>query len=128
MRSQLLRFVIAGVVGFVVDAGILYLALALGMGFFFGRVVSFLCAVWTTWRINRRYTFNTLREHSVWVEWWRYLTAMSLGGLVNYAAYSGAVLSLRGYPFLPVIGVAIGSIAGLAVNFIAAKLWVFEQR
>jgi putative flippase GtrA len=128
MRSQLLRFVVAGVVGFVVDAGILYLALALGMGFFFGRVVSFLCAVWTTWRINRSYTFAGHREQSVWAEWWRYLTAMSLGGLVNYAAYTVAVVSLRGYPFLPVIAVAIGSVAGLAVNFISAKLWVFRQR
>jgi putative flippase GtrA len=128
MRSQLLRFVMAGTVGFVVDAGILYLALVLGMGFFFGRAVSFLCAVWTTWRINRRYTFAARGEQSVWTEWWRYLTAMSLGGLVNYAAYSVAVLLLRAYPFLPVIAVAIGSITGLAVNFISTKLWVYKQR
>lgn len=48
MRRQVIRFVIAGVVGFVVDAGILCLALAVGLGYFAGRAVSFLCAVWAT--------------------------------------------------------------------------------
>lgn len=46
---QLLRFAVAGVAA-------LYLALSLGSGFDAGRVLSFLAAVWITWRINR-YTF-----------------------------------------------------------------------
>jgi putative flippase GtrA len=128
MRQQVLRFVIAGVVGFLVDAGILYLALAVGLGYFAGRAVSFLCAVWATWQINRRYTFTSDRSQSVWVEWWRYLAAMAVGGVVNYCAYSAMVLTLRGLPFLPVVAVAVGSLAGMVVNFATAKLWVFKQR
>ncbi|KLU27797.1 polysaccharide synthesis protein GtrA [Caballeronia mineralivorans PML1(12)] len=126
MRRQLLRFVIAGGVGFLVDAGVLYLALAVGLGYFSGRAASFLCAVWTTWQINRRYTFTSARRDSAWVQWWRYLAAMSAGGIVNYGAYSATVLTLRAQPLLPVIAVAIGSIAGMAVNFVTAKLWVFK--
>jgi putative flippase GtrA len=128
VRQQVIRFVIAGVVGFVVDAGILYLALAVGLGYFAGRAVSFLCAVWATWQINRRYTFTLGRSESAWVEWWRYLAAMSVGGVVNYGAYSATVLALRGPPFLPIVGVAVGSLAGMVVNFVSAKLWVFKQR
>jgi putative flippase GtrA len=128
MRQQVIRFVIAGVVGFVVDAGILYLALAVGLGYFAGRAVSFLCAVWATWQINRRYTFTSGRSESVWVEWWRYLAAMSVGGVVNYGAYSATILTLKGLPFLPIIGVAVGSLAGMVVNFASAKLWVFKHR
>jgi putative flippase GtrA len=128
MRRQVIRFVIAGVVGFVVDAGILYLALAAGLGYFAGRAVSFLCAVWATWQINRRYTFTSGHRESAWVEWWRYLAAMSVGGVVNYGAYSATVLALKRLPFLPLLAVAVGSLAGMAVNFASAKLWVFRER
>jgi putative flippase GtrA len=101
VRQQLIRFVIAGVVGFVVDAGILYLGLAVGLGYF---------------------------SESAWVEWWRYLVAMSVGGVVNYCAYSATVLTLKGLPFLPIVAVAVGSLAGMVVNFATAKMWVFKQR
>jgi putative flippase GtrA len=128
MHRELIRFLIAGVLGFVVDAGVLYLGLAVGLGYFAGRAVSFLCAVWATWQINRRYTFTSNTRGSAWVEWWRYLAAMSIGGVVNYSAYSATVLTLRSVTFLPLISVAIGSLAGLVVNFATAKLWVFKQR
>jgi putative flippase GtrA len=127
MRRELVRFVIAGVFGFVVDAGTLYIALAAGLGYFAGRALSFLCAVWATWQINRRYTFISDRSESAWVEWWRYLAAMSAGGVVNYGAYSATVLTLKGLPFLPIVAVAVGSLAGMVVNFATAKLWVFRQ-
>jgi putative flippase GtrA len=128
MRQQVIRFVIAGIVGFLVDASVLYLALAVGLGYFAGRAVSFLCAVWATWRINRHYTFTSGRRESAWVEWWRYFAAMSVGGAVNYGAYSATILTLKGLPFLPIVGVAVGSLAGMVVNFASAKLWVFKER
>jgi putative flippase GtrA len=128
MRPQLVWFVISGTVGFLVDACGLYLALAIGLGYFAGRAVSFLCAVWVTWKINRRYTFVSDRSGTAWAEWWRYLAAMLVGGVVNYAAYCTAVLTLRDHTFLPIISVAIGAIAGMSVNFVTAKLWVFKQR
>src|SRR6185437_12886929 len=56
-RRQFLRFALAGVVGFVVDAAVLYALLALGLGYYLGRVFSFLAAAFTTWQINRRHTF-----------------------------------------------------------------------
>ncbi|PTB20776.1 GtrA family protein [Trinickia symbiotica] len=127
MRRELARFLMAGVVGFLIDTGMLYLMLWLGLGYFAGRAVSFLCAVWTTWQVNRRYTFTPDRRQSIWAEWWRYLTAMSVGGGVNYAAYSAVVSLLHPAPWLPLLAVAAGSIAGLLVNFATAKWWVFKR-
>ncbi|MGN6233930.1 MAG: GtrA family protein [Trinickia sp.] len=127
MRHQLVRFLFAGCVGFLVDTTVLYLTLWLGFGYFVGRAISFLCAVWATWQLNRRYTFSSARNESVWAEWTRYLAAMSVGGAVNYAAYSVVVSALRPAPWLPILAVAAGSIAGLAVNFATAKWWVFKH-
>ncbi|WP_408285052.1 GtrA family protein [Paraburkholderia graminis] len=127
MNAQFIRFAVAGVVGFAADAGVLYLALACGLGPFFGRVISFLAAVWVTWQINRRYTFRERAERSAWVEWWRYLLSMLTGASVNYAAYTLVILSGPRSSWLPLVGVACGSVAGMFVNFFAAKLWAFRK-
>jgi putative flippase GtrA len=123
------RFAIAGVAGLAVDVAVLYLALALGLGFYAGRVVSFLCAVYATWQINRRYTFAAVDAVAPWRQWWRYLAAMMGGGLVNYTAYSAVIaFGPRAAPWLTVaVAVAIGSLAGMAVNFAGARLFVFKR-
>ena len=130
LARQLLRFGVVGVLGLLVDVAVLYLGLWLGLGYYAGRVLSFLCAVWVTWRCNRRYTFardHGAGAHSAWREWWHYLTAMAVGGGVNFAAYSGALLVLPPSPWLGAAAVAVGSLAGMSVNFISAKFFVFKS-
>lgn len=131
-RREALRFAAAGVAGLAADVLLLYLALALGLGWYFGRALSFLGAVWVTWRLNRRYTFDVAGAASSWMEWWRYLLAMAGGGLVNYAVYSAAVWLLRDWPLLPALllaplAVAAGSLAGMVLNFASAKFFVFQR-
>ncbi|MFM0629610.1 GtrA family protein [Paraburkholderia xenovorans] len=128
MRAQFFRFAIAGAIGFLVDAGVLYVALAIGLGAYAGRVVSFLCAAFTTWQINRRLTFEGKWTGSLWREWLRYLTAMSVGGVCNYGSYVVALLFLPKVTIAPLIAVGAGSIAGMFVNFAFAKLWVFRAQ
>jgi putative flippase GtrA len=123
---QLALFSVAGTVGFLVDAGILYLLLGAGAGYFAGRAASFLCAVWVTWGINRRLAFRDAAPALGRDAGWRYLLAMSGGGLVNYATYCAAVVLLPEGTWTPLAGVALGSVFGLAVNFASARLWVFR--
>lgn len=124
-RRQFLRFAIAGVIGFVVDAAVLYALHALGSGYYLGRVFSFLAAAFTTWQINRRYTFAAQAGGDSLREWLRYLLAMLGGGLINYGVYALIVYTAPEEPWVPLLAVAAGSIAGLAANFLSAKLWVF---
>jgi putative flippase GtrA len=128
MRQQLVRFAVAGGVGFIVDAAVLYLCLWLGFGYFAGRLVSFLLAVFATWRFNRRYTFQVTGGRSIWNEWWHYLAAMSLGGVVNFGVYSAAILALPKHVWTPLLAVGLGSVVAMSVNFLSAKLWVFRHR
>ena len=128
IRQEFLHFALAGAVGFLVDVGVLYLMLALGMGYYLGRAVSFLAAAFTTWQINRRYTFSAGGGGHWSVEWLRYLAAMLGGGAVNYGCYAALVYGLPKTAWLPALAVAIGSVAGLAVNFLTAKFWVFKGR
>ena len=48
------------------------------------------------------------------------------GGVINYLCSAIAVALLPPSPLVPMLGVAIGSIAGMSVNFISSKLFVFR--
>lgn len=124
---QLPAFALAGAVGFLVDAGILYAALAVGLDYYSGRVVSFCAAVITTWLINRHWTFAAVRVKPSVKEFARYFGAMALGGAVNYATYAIVIAIVPRAPWLPLAAVAAGSIAGLGVNFATARAWVFRR-
>lgn len=126
-RSQIIRFGLVGTFGFTVDLGALLIAMYLGLGPFLGRALSFLLAVWSTWFLNRRFTFRSRGVMPIGQEQLRYLLAMCLGGSVNYAVYSLVVTSLPELQHAPACGVALGSIAGMAVNFAGARWWVFKS-
>ena len=86
-------FGVGGVIGFIVDAGVLQLLVSgLAWDRFSGRLISFLCAATATWVFNRRYTFRGVRRHSLLGEWTRYIVAMSGGFACNFATYSALVL------------------------------------
>ena len=56
--QQLLRFVVVGVVGAVVDFSTYLLALHLGMSFLAARSLSFVCGTVTAYVLNRRWAFR----------------------------------------------------------------------
>lgn len=126
MTFQLLRFGLIGVVGFLVDSGVLYALMACGLGVVSSRLLSFLCAVLATWLLNRRFTFRPHSQTSVASEGLAYLTAMSLGGLLNISTFAVIMATFAYHPLLPALGVAAGSLVGMLVNFIGAKWWVYR--
>lgn len=123
--KEFLSFALVGVIGFGVDVGVLYL-LAPYAGWYGARVVSFIAAATVTWLLNRHFTFKERRSGaSVLREYTHYLLTMVGGALVNYAAYA-LTLHWIGGPLAPALGVAMGSCAGLAVNFLSARHLVFK--
>lgn len=132
LRGQLLRFALAGIAGLLIDLLVLYAALAAGADWYSGRALSFLCAVFGTWQINRRFTFvDGALNTSLWHEWWRYLLAMSMGGILNYGTYSLIIYlasDLLVQQQLALIGVCAGSLVGMSANFIAARYFVFKEK
>jgi len=128
--GQMLRFGIVGGIGFLVDAGVLYLMLTWCLGPYGGRVVSFLAAATATFILNRSFTFrrDSPSDTHPAGEWLFYLGLMVIGGLVNYGIYAAAVALSEQVHRTPVIGVALGSIAGMAINFWTSKTMVFERK
>jgi putative flippase GtrA len=125
---QFVTFGLVGTGGFVVDATVLHFALTAGLGFYAGRLLSYLTAATFTWAMNRRFTFRAQRGPDRLREWARFLVANALGGGVNYAVYAILVASSATFAASPVLGVAVGSIAGMFVNFTVNRYVVFRHR
>lgn len=123
---QFVRFCFAGGLAFVVDAGILHAVVAAGVDPYAGRVVSYLCAVTTTWWFNRTYTFTATAGKPRLREWGHYAVSQLGGGMMNYAIYAVLVYGVLDVQRWPVLGVAAGSIGGLVVNFLLARRYVFR--
>jgi putative flippase GtrA len=129
---RLFTFAFAGGMGFVADAVVLQvLAEGLGLQVHFARVLSFLAAVTVTWQINRHFTFRrepANQRDGLFVEWAKYLASSLFGGAFNYGAFSLAIaLSpyVRDHLY---IGVAIGSLAGMLVNYGLYSRFVFGTK
>ena len=98
LQRQFLFFCAVGVAGLVVDVGVLY-ALAPWLDWYLARLVSFLCAATATWALNRRFTFQARQAEPpsrVARQYLGYLSAMAVGGAINYACYVAVMACFKG--------------------------------
>ncbi len=122
---QFLRFGVVGTVGFVVDTAVLYGGLALGLGLYSGRAVSYVAAATTTWALNRAWTFRGQGDGPVARQWLLFLLVNLIGFACNYGTYAALVAGVPTVAANPVIGVAAGALAGMVGNFILSRRFVF---
>jgi putative flippase GtrA len=128
VAHQFARFAVVGIVGFAVDTATLYAVVAVfSLNLYAARVVSFLVAASVTWFLNRTWTFPMPVRQSAPRQWLAFLSANSLGGIVNYLVYAvliGAVALARRWP---VIAIGMGSLSGLSLNFLLSRTLVFRR-
>lgn len=122
-----LTFSLIGSAAFVLDASVLTGLLWLGLGPMSGRLMSFLTAVTFTWYFNRLFTFKN-NDRRYFSQWCKFLSANAVGGLINLGVYGVAIQLSSYFAANPVLGVGLGSIAGLASNFYLSKRLVFSVR
>lgn len=128
IRKEFLIFGIVGTLGFLVDAGVLYL-LKGSLGLYWARVPSFFCAATATWLLNRQFTFRSrVSGVSIFQEYTKYFGLMLGGGAVNYLVYAIAVSLLPAVAYRPLASVALGSIAGMFINYFFARYFVFRRK
>lgn len=123
--NRILRFALAGGVGFAADAAMLALLLAATpLGPFLARLVSIGFALLVTWQFNRHLTFAP-SSRGVISEGARYGGVGVSTSIVNYLVYSGLLLALPGLP--PLIALAAASLAAMALSFLGYSRLVFDR-
>ena len=119
------RFGVVGTIGFLVDTAVLYAGMALGLGLYSGRAVSYVAAATTTWALNRAWTFRGQGGGPVMRQWALFLLVNLVGLACNYGTYAVLVATLPLAAAHPVIGVAAGALAGMIGNFLLSRRYVF---
>ncbi|MFM7416611.1 MAG: GtrA family protein [Alphaproteobacteria bacterium] len=125
---EFLRFGVVGTIGFVVDTAVLYAGLALGLGLYGGRAVSYLVAATTTWALNRLWTFRGRGDGPVHQQWALFLLVNLVGFAMNYGTYAALIAFVPLVAAHPVLGVAAGAIAGMFGNFVLTRQLVFRVK
>ncbi len=125
IQSQFFRFVIVGVIVFIINAVSVELMSA-QVGPIYAQLVAFPMAATIAWWLNRRYTFGC-SARSRRQEWIRYIASNSIGWVVSNGVYFLLVLQSPLFYHHPFIAVAAGSVAGMFFNFYASKYFVFKK-
>jgi putative flippase GtrA len=125
-QRRFVSFAVVGVVGFVVDASVVWMAIHwLKIGPYVARIGSYLAAATVTWWLNRTFTFRSTSPAQS--EFVKFLIGNSLGAALNFAIYSAIIAFFGAANWLPVAAVAAGSLAGLCVNFVVSSNFVFQR-
>lgn len=119
-------FLGVGAIGFAIDSALFFgLTQYWGVHYIWARCVASAIAITATWLMNRSITFAGEKAHSMPVEFVRYLIASVAGALANLAALSIVAPFDAALHHVPAY--IIGAIAGLFVNFLLYKKFVFPE-
>ena len=121
MSREFLRFVIVGVIGFVVDGGGTWALTRAGLPPIAARVPPLLTAIVVTWLLNRSVTFNVDKPRSR-AELLRYATVALSSAFFNFVLYGALVLV--GVP--PLVAVALATLVLTLYSFLAYRRMVFR--
>jgi putative flippase GtrA len=132
LQRQIPYFAAIGLFGYVIDAGVTYLAAKyLGLSPEIARPPGFVIATIVNFALNRAITFRHV-ETPLLRAFWRYCLVASAGLAVNYAVYSACVLlsPLAGVavtPGLLPLFVAAGSGVAMVVTFAGFRWFAFRR-
>tara|TARA_R110000803_G_scaffold166127_3_gene229475 strand:- start:149 stop:547 length:399 start_codon:yes stop_codon:yes gene_type:complete len=124
LLQKVVRFVIVGTLGFLTDAGFLWLASEkIGLDPYSGRLISFLCALLVTWLLNSTFTFKSTHRPSK-RQFGSYVSVQLSSFGLNYAIYSALVWLDA---VMPIPALIIASLIAMFYSFTAMNIWVFKE-
>jgi dolichol-phosphate mannosyltransferase len=123
--SQLVQFLTVGGLGTVVNLVLLTLFLHLRMSERVAVALAIVLSMVFNFVLNRRFSFGESRKES-WVrQFIGFMSACSLGALINYAVT--LVLMGKTFRLRPQLAALVGIAAATAFNFIASRYLVFRS-
>jgi putative flippase GtrA len=124
---QVISFGVIGLIGFLVDGGVLTLLNSfLSLDLFLSRLFSSSIAITVTWFLNRRYTFSDRKDKNALREWVRYAFVNGLGAFLNLSIFFWLVLAFSVLASAPIVPLAFSSAAALFFNFLVSKYVAFR--
>lgn len=121
------KFAIAGLVGFAIDAAVLHLGLISGLSPAAARAISILSAMQVTFLINGLGIFKCVTRGNCVKHWAAYMLTSGFGNLCSYLIFI-SLTSLHGSPLaMAWIAFPASSFAAYLINFVGARFVVFGK-
>ena len=132
MIREVFFFLLAGVIGFSIDAGGVFLiSTFFSISAIPARIPGFALALMATFIINHNITFSgTLpakQKPSIKTAFIKYLSANSVSQAVNFGLYTALVSMIPVFSNTPVFAVAASSLVAAVISFILFKYVVFKR-
>lgn len=129
-RRELVRhgagFLIAGLIAFATDAGVLLvLTHFAGLDPFSARLLAIAVAMVAAWLAHRTLTFAVKAPPSLG-EFTRYAAVAASAATVNYAVYAGLMIVWRDLP--PVAALVGATVVSMCVSYSGMRFGVFRPR
>lgn len=115
------RFLLVGGSGFLMDVGLTFLLIHLGVAPWLARPPAIASAAMFTWLANRQFTYKVTSPKST-QEATRYALVATLMAALNYSIY----LVLLRFSLAPVVAVTLATAIQTVVSFAAYRQFVFN--
>lgn len=128
--SQFMRFCLVGGVAFAVDAAVLEIAVALGIGnLTLARGLSLLTAMQVAYALNLLFTFRQPHSHGLRT-WARFMTSNLAGAAINYGVFMGTLrwALTEGGHTERIAAIVAGTGVALFFNYWANQRFVFKGK
>ncbi len=124
---QFFRFGAVGLLGFVVDSGLLWLVVSASGNPYAARIFSFPPAVLTTWALNRIWTFPAADKGYSSRQIIQYGGLQAMGSLANLAVYVVVISIMEQTATNTVLALASGAVVGMTINFLGSWKFIFRE-
>jgi putative flippase GtrA len=106
-----------GGMGFIVDGGLLTLAMKRGLDVYVARTISFSAAVLTTYLLHRVFTFASAERRRAGPQLVRYWLIQLLGAATNFGLFLLLVRFVPAFKTVPLVPLALGAAASVVLTF-----------
>jgi dolichol-phosphate mannosyltransferase len=122
--SHLIQFLLVGVSGLAINLGALTVLLRSPLGKEQDVAIAIIISMLWNFALNRRFSFSYARDRSILPQFLGFVTACSVGAIVNYFT------TLRLWTLIPYkqLAAVAGVVAGTAFNFVASRFVIFRVK
>ncbi len=128
--QEFFGFFLVGALGFLADAGLLtFFVSEVHINIHAARILSFSCAVFVTWFLNRSFVFHAERGSGgkkKISELVKYFSLQILGACLNIGVFSSLILLYPSLEKTSLIPLCAGSLLAMLFTFTGMKFFVFR--